>query len=150
MNLSRCNTCTFQDLFREAQKLQGASSTLTIFFTTVSLSILCCSQGLHQDSKKQWKAEHPRLTSIINSSRMSPKASGTFFPQAVLLLFFPNRVISSVTSDETLCVFLFSTEQTTPESVDEPGRAAGVDSDDSDDVIVSPSRPVRRREVLIS
>ncbi|XP_075869794.1 IQ domain-containing protein E isoform X2 [Nelusetta ayraudi] len=72
--------------------------------------------GLHQDSKKQWKAEHPRLTSIINSSRTSPKAS----------------------------------EQTKLQSVDEPGRAAGVDSDDSDDVIVSPSRPVRRREVLIS
>lgn len=72
--------------------------------------------GLHQDSKKQWKAEHPRLTSIINSSRTSPKAS----------------------------------EQTKLQSTDEPGRAAGVDSDDSDDVIVSPSRPVRRREVLIS
>lgn len=31
----------------------------------------------------------------------------------------------------------------------ECGGAAGVDSDDSDDIIVSPSRPLRRREVLI-
>lgn len=77
----------------------------TYNFTTVSLSILWCFQGLHQDSKKQWKAEHPRLTSIINSSRTSPKASGTF-PQCVLLLF-SHRVISSFTSDEAIVFFCF-------------------------------------------
>ncbi|CAN9510573.1 unnamed protein product [Ophioblennius macclurei] len=39
--------------------------------------------------------------------------------------------------------------QTELRCTDERGEAAAVDSDDSDDIIVSPSRPLRSREVLI-
>ncbi|XP_076583788.1 IQ domain-containing protein E [Chaetodon auriga] len=42
-----------------------------------------------------------------------------------------------------------STDQTELHCTAESGGAAAVDSDDSDDIIVSPSRPLRSREVLI-
>ncbi|XP_070780262.1 IQ domain-containing protein E [Enoplosus armatus] len=42
-----------------------------------------------------------------------------------------------------------TTDQTELHCTAESGAAAAVDSDDSDDIIVSPSRPLRSREVLI-
>lgn len=41
------------------------------------------------------------------------------------------------------------TDQTELHCTAESGGAAAADSDDSDDIIVSPSRPLRSREVLI-
>lgn len=40
-------------------------------------------------------------------------------------------------------------DQTELHCTAESGGAAAIDSDDSDDIIVSPSRPLRSREVLI-
>lgn len=42
-----------------------------------------------------------------------------------------------------------SADQTELHCTSEYEAAAAVDSDDSDDIIVSPSRPLRSREVLI-
>ncbi len=47
------------------------------------------------------------------------------------------------------CTCITPADQTELHGSVESGGAAAADSDDSDDIIVSPSRPLRSREVLI-
>lgn len=144
----RCNPCTFKICFREAQKLQGASSTLTI----LPPCPFCLFYDVSKVSIRTVRSSGRQSTPDLPQSSILP---GRHPKPAVPSLRVSYSSFSTVSFHRSplmkpLCFSLFSTEQTKLQSVDEPGRAAGVDSDDSDDVIVSPSRPVRRREVLIS